>query len=332
MAARQRAAGRRKMRTGARAILFTAFFCFSAPAQAGDGPVFNVIWENDYYGGTDQGYSNGLELSYISREERGRGLARLLLRAKEDDTVRFGVAAGQETFTPHDTDASAPLPDDRPYAGWLYLEASSIVERAGGPADIFSVAAGVVGPSALAEDFQRSVHRLIRDDDVLGWDNQLRNEPGLMASFDRIWRPIRHNGGLGVDILPHLGVSAGNVLTEARGGATLRVGSGLERTLGPARMARSSPTGGYFSSEGLTWQIFAGGQARGVAHNIFLDGNTWRDSLSVEKKHFVGDLFFGAALQAWGFQFAYTHTFRTKEFEGQAINLDYGALTLSGAF
>ena len=309
----------------------------SGASSAQDRPALSIVFENDFFGGTDQGYTNGLKVAWLSREGRGRRLAGFLLQADEDDAVRYGVAAGQSIFTPEDTGTAAPLPDQHPYAGWLYLEATSLVERGGragrnGPIDIFKLFGGVVGPASLAEEAQRTAHRLVNDDDVLGWDNQLRNEPGFMASFDRIWRPIDPGSGFGFDILPHAGVTAGNVITEARGGAMIRMGRNLAANYGQARIAPSMPSAGYHSANGFSWQIFAGAEARGVARKIFLDGNTWRDSLSVEKKNFVGEVQAGFAVQRGAFRLAYTHVFRSKEYEAQDNRLDFGALTLSAAF
>ncbi len=273
----------------------------------------------------------------MSPEGRGRKLARTFLRAKPEDTVRYGFGAGQSIFTPKNTEIITPLPDQHPYAGWLYLEAKTLVERHDGPIDILTITGGVVGPASLAEEAQRTVHRLINDDDVLGWDNQLSNEPGLIASFDRIWRPmLKHNQSrssnqVGFDFLPHAGVSAGNVITEARGGVTLRIGTRLDRSYGPARVAPAPPTGGFQSRGGFSWQIFVGAEARGVARKIFLDGNTYRDSLSVDKENFVGELYTGFSVQRNRLQFSYTHTLRTREFKQQNDRLDFGALTLSMA-
>lgn len=303
-----------------------------ADAVAGEPGILSAVEENDLFGGTDQGYTNGLKLVYLSPGGKGRRLAKLLLAAREEDAVRFGVAAGQSVFTPDDIGAAGPLPDQNPYAGWLYLEATSLVERKDGPIDMLRIEAGVVGPAALGKETQRTWHRFINARDILGWDNQLRNEPAFALSFDRIWRPLRPGEGLAVDILPHLGVSAGTVLTEARGGATIRIGNNLGADALPARISPSIPAAGHHSARGFAWQIFAGAEARGLARRIFLDGNTFRDSLSVEKKNFVGEFQAGVAFQHGGYSIAYTHVFRSKEYAGQNDRTDFGAVTLSAAF
>jgi hypothetical protein len=292
-------------------------------------PVYSIVVENDVFGGSDERYTSGIKHQWLSAEGKGARLARFLLRAGDGDVVRYGVGAGQSIFTPEEINAAAPQPGERPYAGWLYLEAQSVVERRSGAADILKIAAGVVGPASLAEDAQRTLHRAFDFIDPAGWDNQLRNEPGLIVSFDRQWR-----ASLGelFELRPHAGASLGNVLTEARGGAIFRVGSNLAADGLPARNGPARPAAGAHGGEGLSWQIFAGGQARAVAQNIFLDGNTFRDSLSVDKKPIVGEFEAGFALRAGRMSLGYNHVWRTREYESEPDLQDFGAVTVSAAF
>ena len=68
---------------------------------------------------------------------------------------------------------------------------------------------------------------------------------------------------------------------------------------------------------------------RGVAHNIFLDGNSDKDSHSVEKRKWVGDLQLGFVVSTQRFRLAYSHVIRTKEFELQRVHNRFGSLTLA---
>jgi len=69
-----------------------------------------------------------------------------------------------------------------------------------------------------------------------------------------------------------------------------------------------------------------------VAHNIFLDGNTFRDSRSVKKENFVGDAQLGLAVVIDGVRLAYTHVLRTREYVGQDASDQFGAFSVSFAF
>lgn len=327
-----RIAFRLEMLMTARLALAAFIALIVAPAaRANDDAVIGLVVENDSFAMADDGYTSGIKLSYVSRDGVGRRLAKTFLRAGANDRVRYGLAAGQSIFTPDNKRTPLPLPDQRPYAGWLYLEASSFVAREGGALDILKATAGVVGPFAQGEGAQRTLHRTFGAPDILGWDNQLRNEPGLLVSYDRIGRGVRSNGRTAVELRPTAGVSAGNILTEGRAGAMVRIGNKLATSPPPLRVAPSTPSAGYFA-DGVSWQVYATGQARAVAQNIFLDGNTFRDSLSVDKKTFVGDFEVGFSVSLHAVALSYAQVFRTREFETQSGVSSFGALSLSARF
>src|SRR3546814_8870959 len=102
---------------------------------------------------------------------------------------------------------------------------------------------------------------------------------------------------LGVDVTPHLGAALGNVYTYGAGGLTLRFGEDLPDDYGPPRIRPALPGSDYFRpTDDFGWYFFAGAEGRIVARNIFLDGNTFKDSHSVDKRPLVADLQAGIAV------------------------------------
>ena len=82
------------------------------------------------------------------------------------------------------------------------------------------------------------------------------------------------------------------------GGLTLRLGEDLQRDFGPPRVRPALAGSGMFRPTGqFSWYVFGGAEGRVVARDIFLDGNTFRDSLSVDKKRFVADFQVGLVVQ-----------------------------------
>ena len=69
-----------------------------------------------------------------------------------------------------------------------------------------------------------------------------------------------------------------------------------------------------------------------MARDIFLDGNTYRDSRSVDHRTFVGDLELGGAVFWQNVRLSYTQDFRSKEFVAQEKSFTFGVLSLSFAF
>jgi len=88
--------------------------------------------------------------------------------------------------------------------------------------------AGIVGPGWLAKRAQNDFHQFIGSARAQGWGNQLQNEPGIMLSYERLWRlPLAGDPNNGIDFVPQLGVTTGNVMTYGDVGGLLRIGKGL---------------------------------------------------------------------------------------------------------
>jgi lipid A 3-O-deacylase len=300
--------------------------------------TLNLVVENDLFARTDQGYTSGVRLAWLSPESSAppwmQWPAAHLLPLSLEGRKRIGVAAGHSIFTPSNLARVGPQPNDRPYAGWLYTTVG-VLSDTGKTLDNLMLTVGVVGPLARGEHAQKLVHRITGSPHPRGWSNQLKNEPGLALSFERKWRALYEFSpfGFGADITPHAGASLGNVHTDATLGATLRLGYDLQEDYGPPRIRPSLPGSDFFiPTRQLSGYLFAGLAGRAVARDIFLDGNTFRDSPSVDKRPFVGNLQVGAAFTAGEARLSYSHVFATREFEGQRRPAQFGVLTLSHRF
>lgn len=300
--------------------------------------TWTANWENDIFGGTDRNYTNGNRFSYVSPEAGMGGLhgpiARALLFADENDRVRWGLALGQSMYTPRDTEARNPLPDQHPYAAFAYGE-YSVYAQDRDSLRMIGLKAGIVGPSAQGEWVQNNVHRAINTTEVNGWDNQLSDEPAFVVMYERKERALLAGEyvGLELDVVPHIGVALGTLRTHASAGATLRFGDDLQRDFGPPRIRPAMGGSGYFeATPSFNWYLFVGAEGRAVARNLFLDGNTWTDSASVDKKPFVAELQYGLVLQYDRIQLAWTFVTRSRQFEEQESPQQFGAVSLSVKF
>ncbi|ANP47076.1 lipid A deacylase LpxR family protein [Candidatus Viadribacter manganicus] len=314
-------------------------------AEAGDKGVFSLVVENDSLSsGADRNYTSGIKFAYVSQLEEVPGFlsgTRGLTQAiSGSDPDFWGVAIGQSIFTPEDITANPAPPDQHPYAGWLYMQIMIGAEedRPGNLEprylDTYELEFGVTGPSALGEEAQRGIHQVLGAPDPQGWDSQLNDEFAFAVSFDRRWRPpwaqlSTDVGGLEFDLTPNAGVTLGTLRTEARVGVAARVGWRLDNDYGPPRVRPSLAGVEHFSGGPLSWQVFAGVQGRAVAHNLFLDGNTFEDSASVDRTPLVADFQTGFSVSAGDWRIAYTYVWRTEEFETQPTRQDFGAIAIS---
>ena len=319
-------------------------------ARARSAGVFSIYFENDYFGGTDRHYTNGAKFSYLSGDletwgEKGwrRSLVELLpFVNREGAQKNFGFALGQNIYTPQDTDAFVPDPADRPYAGWTYIELS-FVSKTERVMDTLSFQVGMIGPHSYADTTQRHVHEWISDDRPNGWEYQLEDELGVNVVFERRWRMYGRafNNVLGADLIPHFGASLGNVQTYANLGGTVRLGFNLPADFGVSLIRPAGTVPGPIDdtdprvAPNRDWSFFVFGSAdgRAIARDIFLDGNTWEDSPSVDKEPLVADLSYGFGLIAGKWQLTFAQTYRTREFKAQKEKYnEFGSVALSRAF
>lgn len=217
-------------------------------------------------------------------------------------------------YTPADISRSDLIVDDRPYAGWTYL-AAAFHTRSRERMDTIELQLGLVGPSSCAEETQKAVHDLRDLQQPNGWEHQLKNEPGLAVTYERKWQldPFFSRGTFAIDAIAHLGCALGNVATYANTGFETRLGWNLPDDFGVS-LIRPAGNTGFSARQQPGGYLFAAVNGRAVLQDIFLDGNTFAHSHSVDKKPLVADLAGGAALYLKQFKLTWTQVLRTKEF------------------
>lgn len=63
-----------------------------------------------------------------------------------------------------------------------------------------------------------------------------------------------------------------------------------------------------------------------------LDGNTFRESHSVDRERLVADVMMGSSMEYRRILASYAYTFRTRQFNEQYNNSSFGAIGLSYSF
>jgi len=299
-----------------------------------------MILENDLFTGTDLGYSNGIRFSYISAEDQSpqflKNVASYLPLLQKSGKRRITVAGGQSIYTPRNISSAQYQQNDFLYAGWLY-GSIGITTDTGKIYDNSMLTLGIVGPSAHAGGTQKFIHHISHGSpQPKGWDYQLHDEPGINFSYERKWREILQAEpfGIGVDVIPHLGASLGNVSTYAATGATFRIGYDLPSDYGPPRIRPNLPGSDFFiPTKKLGGYLFSILEMRAVGRNIFLDGNTFEDSAHVDKRIMVRSAQIGLAVTYHDWRFSYSQVFVSKEFKGQKSgSTEFGAVSISYRF
>ncbi len=294
-----------------------------------------LFWDNDgtvpkIIADSDRHYTNGakidLALNPSSRFEEGVRELADRLDPMPDATVKAGLVLAQHIYTAFDISLATPPPGSRPYAGYLYV--GGYIQRASqGVHDHLELDIGVVGEWSGAEATQKFVHSAFpnqtRPD---GWGTQLANELAINLRYQRSWRFEKARiGRLELDGIPRLGFDAGNVFVRANADLTLRLGFNLPDDFGPPRLLDYADATGSWEGD---WGVYAyvRGGARAVAHNIFLDGNTFANSRSVDKRYVVAALSVGILGRYKHLEAGWSVTWLSEEFDTQGNGDSYGSL------
>ncbi len=325
---------------------------FGADKDVNSGTL-SVYFENDLFGGTDRYYTNGVKFGWSSidlEKFSDSPYASPLLPLfdiipfinEKDYQKNLLFAFGQNIYTPNDTESFGPVKNDRPYAGWLYL-GLGVAWKNAEVRNSLVLSIGVVGSWSYAEETQKAVHDARGLGSPNGWDNQLHNELGVNLSYQRNWRWPKHErrSGLDWELLPHAGATLGNVHTNVNLGAEFRVGFNLPDDFGTATIApastTSTPVEGAQAADrprfDMGMYLFGRVDGRVVVRNIFLDGNTFGNTSSVDHRWLVADVSVGAAMNYGNTKLAYALVYRTQEFEGQQDGGQvFGTVSINMAF
>lgn len=303
------------------------------------GSVWTIQTENDAItstpGGSDRFYSNGLRVGWTSGTELvPQAVGEAARGVWGDGITRVSVNISHQVYTPTNIRRITPNPRDRPLAGYL-AATFSVLHDTDNSRSVVAATVGMIGPAALGREVQNNWHELIRIPINRGWKSQLPNEPQLQLLAERTWRVgIARAGGFEVDMLPSLTAGIGTVRDYVQSGFIFRLGQGLGRDFGAARI-RPGVTGGdaFTVAPGMAWYVFAGASAQVVARDVFLDGTLWQDSASVRRQWLIGAMEAGVAVIWRGVRLSYTQTWQTRSFAGQRGGLfNFGSLAASVYF
>jgi len=127
-----------------------------SPQPASTASTVILTEENDYFAGTDNHYTNGIKLSWVSgdlkkyaEDERLPQFVLPYLRLlpfvnEPGQQYNVALSLGQNMYVPRNTTINAAQPDDRPYAGWSYV-ALALHAKTATQLDTFETSVGVVG-------------------------------------------------------------------------------------------------------------------------------------------------------------------------------------------
>ncbi|HGS8179413.1 lipid A deacylase LpxR family protein [Pseudomonas aeruginosa] len=322
------------MKTTVVSMMFASTLLIASSASA---EIFSLKMENDIFtGGRDGHYTNGIEGSWSfepAQDHWIRGMADVVPYWSASDLTYAAYRFGHQMYTPEEIEQVQLQEDDRPYAGLLFAGVTLFSSEQGDGrriTDTLTLDVGLVGQGAGGKRLQRAVHKVTSSDEPKGWNHQLENEPFVNLGYEKRWWKQDSLAGLELEYGPSMGGAIGNLYTYASAGAGVRFGHGLDRSLSQASITPASSHVQYFSpNKEFAWFFFANLEGRLMAHNMLLDGNTFRNSHSVNREKWVGDAQLGLALMWDRWQLSIANVWRSREFETQDKHDQFGSISLS---
>ena len=137
---------------------------------------FRFHYDNDYFTKSDEYYSQGITLEYIHPAVKNIFLTKLLWKPYSA-TPQYGIRFNLFGYTPTSIESDDILYGDRPFDANISLNLFSLQTdslRQQQLAAAFSI--GVMGPAALGNEIQTSIHRWLDNPLPHGWQHQIQND------------------------------------------------------------------------------------------------------------------------------------------------------------
>jgi len=304
---------------------------------------YTITLENDIISGADGGYTNGLGFSWAKgpfNDFNGNipswmhSLTKDLTistAANKKRAVSYFIAQGMQTA--NDITISSLVEEDAPYVGLLLWKASlySFDEEVG---DRLSLTLGIVGPASLAEKIQKGVHSLTGSDEPLGWDNQIENEVVFRLSMLRSRQIYQSevNNGRSFDLVTNLAAGLGTIKSDMGGGLILRYGQGLSRSFQTASHLPGRDINPLAGGTANSWNVYLSLTGSYVLNSIATDGNTFRDSHSVELRHEQSLINFGASFSIGDWAYVISVARGSELYETQQGKTKFGSMSATYNF
>ncbi len=322
-------------------LLFVSFL--NADQELFELETFSYCLENDADVNTDMDYTHGTRISLLFyRGDTKKSFLNIPFTSSQNTNNFISFAYAHKMYTPYDINKKQLIEDDRPYAGYSYIEIG-LHQTTNTYLDSLTLQTGIVGPSSGMEKLQVFFHEKIGSNNDLGWEYQLKDEFIIQLNYMHKWR-LQYSKIYGVEsvLVPYAGANFGNASIKASGGALYRIGFNIPKDFGMNSMDEGSfsslPTHSKaIVNDPLKWSfcfnLSAG--ANLVAQNIFLDGNTFESSYSVDKNYLNAYGSAGVSLRYRKFSINYEHNYYTKEYEQRGLHKTYkgyGSLIFSYSF
>lgn len=231
---------------------------------------------NDVISDEDGNYTNAVFINYTSEAPALNNQFWQAFTAFDPNTLKYAVnyQFGQKMWTPSDISATTPQPDERPYAGLLFGEAS-VLGYSTVSSYRLSLLLGVVGEQSGAGKTQKFIHDAIDATTPQGWQYQIEDEIvyQVTAEADQlIGRPLMLIGESDLSVYQRLAV--GNYQSEVAFGTTVRWGVDLGANYNNLSLHPYRLQGMLLAPNSTGIMLYATAEVRYRFNDITIEGDT----------------------------------------------------------
>lgn len=269
-------------------------------AQTSPTGLWSLGVANDSFFNEDRGYTSGLDFAFTP------------------NNAAYTISIGQDIYTPEASSPLQPPQGEHPYAAWLYVKGQYRYSIAPTLLVTSSLSLGTTGERAQGKEIQDFAHQVLDFSEYSGWDSQVSNRWGWVASIKGQWLlPIVNFDKVGIDLITHVQGRGGNIHIDGEAGATVRLGYHLPQL----EAQKTTP-----STNSLFLTVT--GSRKIVDKNIFLEGVNSSD-YHVKPERGVNTLICGIHWLCGSYQVDLDYYFPEQEFIDQDYSNNYGILRLS---
>ena len=292
------------------------------------GETVSFTLENDFFGSKeDNHYTNGVFLVYMGDANKSDRFDFFMNDLQTNTALSFT----HQMFTPIDKEATEPIWDDLPYAGYakfnflVYKSTANYFHE-------FGINFGAVGPVTKAEEIQSFFHKVVGDGKFKGWDNQLGNQVMGGISYQFAYKTDPYDWkGYALDAIGNIRGEIGNFYTGALTSATVRISSFAQKsfiTAGSFMVTDESDLLNIDSVKGFNWDFSAGVFANATHNYYIVDEGI---DLGYQIKPMEYTVGWQIALNLMYGSFRYTYKMKSAHVNDQR-HKRYGGMTISWHF
>lgn len=309
--------------TGYSLLLFLLLFSTISYAQTYKNELGLQSDNDSYLGqGSDRYYTNGLFFNYrraLDQQKLKEGL----------EKKTYEISIGQKMYNPYSGFAPDPAYQDRPFAGYLYVEGAmnwfysdeSILKT--------SVQIGTTGKNSLGEAGQKLLHKTFGFYDIAGWDYQIRNEItlNLSAQYTKLLASVANHA---LEFSAEGYANLGTTFDGAGAGILIRTGS-LNQLFNSsyyhATVGNNAKTKSRVKRE---IYFYAKPQLNAVVYDATIEGSLFNNNSPVtfDQKPIVFAQQLGINYSSERFTIDFGTIFKTREIKSNAIAHQWGSLSM----